>query len=396
MKHSNLTRSLALLLAGTTTFFAFGEIFPPKLKPASARSIEREEVNIPSIESGGARLPDWERITFRLIPAVEKAGSLDLSSLARELGYDPSRSWDAGDRITSILMLGDLAEATDLPSRSLQSILDRVGLSPGSLSLADFGAIDKQTLKTLVKAIPDLADLSLGDVAPFYDLVEKELGGAIADALSGELLGDLVTDDLLGDLSLDSLNLAGYALDSIPGLLDAPLSEFARWGETLIGEIPGLADLPFADFFIDLGTPGVFALVDVVFGSKEARRTNTVTGSDVVGFAYPCNGNDCAHIELTGPDWLGATLIRGKQWISGNSQRVAGGSGCLAGEEPTGRHPFGRGFKVVLTDTDEAEGIARFGIYFRFSIFCGTSPYIIGPFPWIPLHEKDFIFLGIP
>ena len=74
---------------------------------------------------------------------------------------------------------------------------------------------------------------------------------------------------------------------------------------------------------------------------------------------------------------------------------MPGGSGCLAGQEPTGRHPFGQGFKVVLTDTDEASGLAEFGIYFRFSLFCGTSPYIIGPFPWISQHEKDIIFLGL-
>jgi hypothetical protein len=183
-------------------------------------------------------------------------------------------------------------------------------------------------------------------------------------------------------------------LNSIPGLLDAPLNQFARWGETLIGEIPGLEDLPFADFFTDLGTLGPFALVDIVFGEKEAHRLNTVTGSDVVGFDYPCNQNNCAHIELAGPDWLGATFLHGKQWISGNSQWVLGGSGCLAGEEPTGRHPFGEGFKVVLTDTNEADGQAEFSIYFRFCTFCGCSPYIIGPFPWMSQYEKDIIFLG--
>jgi hypothetical protein len=193
-----------------------------------------------------------------------------------------------------------------------------------------------------------LADLALGDVAPLYDLVEQELGGAMASTLSDSALGELIDDGLLANLPLDALNLAEYSLNSIPGLLDAPLNQFARWGETLIGEIPGLADLPFADFFTDLGTLGPFALVDIVFGDKEARRLNTVTGSDVVGFDYPCNQNNCALIELAGPDWLGATFLHGKQWISGNSQWVPGGSGCLAGEEPTGRHPFGEGFKVVL------------------------------------------------
>jgi hypothetical protein len=293
-------------------------------------------------------------------------------------------------------MLGDLAEATDLPTRSLESILEAVGLPAGSLSLADFGVVQNQTIQTLVEAIPELADFSLEDVAPLYDLVESELGDAIASALADSELGDLLSDSLIADLSLDSLDLAGYGLNSIPGLLDAPLQEFAGWGETLIEEIPGLADLPFSEFFTDLGSPGIFALVDIVFGEKEARRLNTVTGSDVVGFDHPCDQDSCAHIELAGPVWLGAVLVHGKQWISGNSQWVPGGSGCLAGEEPTGRHPFGEGFKLVLLDTDESSGLAQFGIYFRFSVFCGKSPYIIGPFPWMSQYEKDIIFLGLP
>lgn len=387
MLKPNLTKPLAFLLAGATLFLPLSPV-------VFAQSSPRGELYVPYTQSNGALLPDWERITFRLIRAVQRGGSLDLSGLAGVLGYDPSRSWSAGDAITSILLLGDLADATNLPTRSLEGILGAVGLSAGSFRLADFGLIENQTLKTLVDAVPNLADLSLGDVTPLYDLVEQELGGAMASTLSDSALGDLIEDNLLADLPLDALNLAEYGLNSIPGLLDAPLDQFARWGETLIGEIPGLADLPFADFFADLGTPGPFALVDIVFGDKEARRLNTVTGSDVVGFDYPCDQDNCAHIELAGPDWLGATFLHGKQWISGNSQWVPGGSGCLAGEEPTGRHPFGEGFKVVLLGTDEASGLAEFGIYFRFSIFCGTSPYIIGPFPWMSQYEKDLIFLG--
>jgi hypothetical protein len=387
MLKPNLTKPLAFLLAS-------GTLFLPLSQGVFAQSSPRGELYVPYTQSNGALLPDWERITFRLIPAVQRGGSLDLSGLAGVLGYDPSRSWSAGDAITSILLLGDLADATNLPTRSLEGILGAVGLSAGSFRLADFGLIENQTLKTLVDAVPNLADLSLGDVTPLYDLVQQELGGAMASTLSDSALGDLIEDNLLADLPLDALNLAEYGLNSIPGLLDAPLAQFARWGETLIGEIPGLADLPFADFFTDLGTLGLFALVDIVFGDKEARRLNTVTGSDVVGFDYPCDQDNCAHIELAGPDWLGATFLHGKQWISGNSQWVPGGSGCLAGEEPTGRHPFGKGFKVVLLGTDEASGLAEFGIYFRFSIFCGTSPYIIGPFPWMSQYEKDIIFLG--
>lgn len=355
----------------------------------------RGQMYVPSYKSGGALLPDWNRITFEDFPSVAKNGQLDLSGLTDVLGYDPSRSWQTGDAITSVLMLGDLAEATNLPTRSLGSILSGAGLSIGSLSLADFGVVEKQTFQSLVKAVPDLANLSLLDVQPLYDLVATNLGSSTAISLADFTVGQLANDNLIASLPLNSLDLGEYGLDSLPGLINAHLSQFAGWGETLIGKIPGLANLPFADFFTDLGVPGPFALVDIVLGDKEAQRTNTVTGSTNVGFEHPCNQSNCAHIELANPAGISGLLAHGKQWISGNSQRVSGGSGCLRGSEPTGRHPFGRGFKVVLADTDEANGRADFNIYFRFKVKCGKSPYIIGPFPWMSQYEKDLIFLGL-
>ena len=346
------------------------------------------------IDSHGAFLPDWANITFSLLPTITKGGSINLSNLVGVLGYDPSRIWQAGTAITSILQLGDLANATNLPIRPLESILSAVGLPVDSLKLADFGLVGNQTIQSLVTAIPNLSQLTLETVQPLYDLVSNTLSD-ITGSLASTPIGDLLNDPNLANLSLSNLNLAGYPLTSISGLINAPMNQFTKWGETLIGDIPGLSDLPFNQVFENLNTGGVFALVDVVFGDKEANRTDTVTGSDVVGFSYPCNQSNCAHIELAAPSWLALPTLKGKQWISGDSQWVAGGSGCLAGEEPTGRLPFGNAFKVVLLNTDEPSGRADFGIYFNFSIFCGTSPYIIGPFPWMSQNEKDLIFLGI-
>jgi hypothetical protein len=397
MLNPNLTQPLALLLAASTAFLTLGEVFPSPNLVVMAQSSSHGEYYVPYIESNGAFLPDWDNITFRGIPAAQEEGFLDLSALEDFLGYDPSRSWGAGDSITSILMLGDLADATNLPTSSLRDILDTVGVSSGSFSLADFGVVKNQTFSSLVGAVPRLGNFSLRNVRPLYDLVARNWGSGTAEGLGNSRLSNLASNTQIADLSLESLNLERYSLNSIPGLQNAPLEGFERWQETPIEEIPGVADLPFSEMFEDLDTPGgIFALVDIVFGEREANRVNTVTGSDVVGFDFPCQQPNCAHIELASPAQLGAFLVQGKQWISGNSQWVSGGHGCLTGTEPTGRHPFGRGFKMVLTGTNESSGLAQFAIYFRFSIFCGKSPYIIGPFPWMSHHEKDFIFLGLP
>jgi hypothetical protein len=111
MLKPNLTKPLAFLLAGGTLFLPLSQV-------VFAQSPPRGELYVPYTQSNGALLPDWERITFRLIRAVQRGGSLDLSGLAGVLGYDPSRSWSAGDAITSILLLGDLADATN-PTDSL-------------------------------------------------------------------------------------------------------------------------------------------------------------------------------------------------------------------------------------------------------------------------------------
>ena len=47
-----------------------------------------------------------------------------------------------------------------------------------------------------------MADLALGDVAPLYDLVEQELGGAMASTLSDSALGELIEDNLIAGLYL--------------------------------------------------------------------------------------------------------------------------------------------------------------------------------------------------
>jgi murein DD-endopeptidase MepM/ murein hydrolase activator NlpD len=164
-----------------------------------------------------------------------------------------------------------------------------------------------------------------------------------------------------------------------------------------------------ASYIFELANFNFLGKIDVVYGEKEARRINTVSGSYQEGFNVPCEKDSCAYIELTDAMDVGLDLasLHGKQWISGNSQIVEGGFGPLKyanvipspGKEPTGRNVFGEFFKVVLTDTDESEGKAEFGLYFRYCMYIfgyrTCTPYFIGPFPWFSHHEKDTIILGL-
>ena len=143
--------------------------------------------------------------------------------------------------------------------------------------------------------------------------------------------------------------------------------------------------------------PGFLGIADIVYGTAETRRINTITGSDLVGFQFPCL-RECAYIEIAGP-----SNVYGKQWISGKYQKVLGGTGALGAlynfQEPTGRFPLSPEFKFVLWDVNESEGSAEFRVFFR---VCDPAPVNCTPFvlppdgiPIVTLYEKDLIFLGV-
>lgn len=138
------------------------------------------------------------------------------------------------------------------------------------------------------------------------------------------------------------------------------------------------------------------AQIDIAFSEAEYDVNRTISGSYQEGFNVPCTGG-CAHIELGGH-----SLFLGQQWVSGNSQKVRGGFGVLGsmfdGVEPTGRHPYGSQYKVVIGDINESTGTVELELYYRVcdrhKIDLGCSPYGIGPFPFMTLQEQDLIFLG--
>ncbi len=252
--------------------------------------------------------------------------------------------------------------------------------------------------------------------------VQLDTGNWVYDQAKQELweakpLGEVVQDPIFKSLPLNNLDLRRYSISTIPGLILIPLENFANWQNTTLAQIPGLPDVPFAKFPKPPNSTGFgfVALHDVTYGSAEHRRHNTVTGSDQVGFNYPCDEDHdapegCGYVELSAPSWLGLAGdmgLHGKQWIQGGKdpggQMVPGGEGILGalngGMEPTGRLPFGPVFKVVLTKTDESKGEAEFGLYFRVCkrgwVDLGCTPYFIGPIPWLTHYEKDLIFIGL-
>jgi hypothetical protein len=213
----------------------------------------------------------------------------------------------------------------------------------------------------------------------------------------------LASEPAISSRPLKSINLSPYSISTIPNLGTVPLKDFQNWQAAIVNQIPGLSQVPLNAFPQPLNSVGnTISRIDMTYGAKEAKRNRTISGSYQQGFSVPCT-KDCAYIELDDLENAGRerrNRSEGLQWISGKYQTVAGGEGCLAGinggQEPTGRHPFGSLFKVVVMEPDEKTDQVDTALYFRFSSVCGSSPYILGPVPFFRYSINSLMLLGSP
>lgn len=378
----------------------------------------------------GAAIPNWSQISFGSMPGASQPGMVDVPpDQAQEFGYNPSRSWEAGETPDQYLMLGDLAQSFAPQLLNLSQISAITGIALDSVPLSELALLQGQTLASLVAAVPELANYPAGQIEPIRDLLLQINGLSLGEyqsavpqsngwwrdllmpkavaALPGQAtvgaidqvlkspLGDLVKDVKVGGIALGELNLSQYNLTSIPGLADTALNKFGGWAQNFLRQIPGLSQIPLDKFpYNPLTMAGAVARIDMVYGAAENgidaveggayKQIRSVSGGDRAGkggktaFDIPCNQASCAYIELQ--DLTGTNpLVKGARWFKGGpdpargEQAVKGGSGLAGaaaslfgkGMEPTGRMPFGETMKLVLINTDEASGTAEFGFYFR-------------------------------
>lgn len=373
----------AVLLADTASQAAVVSNLPTRVVATNSNSVSQ------------VLLPDWQRISFGSMPPIQESGSVDLPS-------GGVRQWMAGQTPDRYLQLGDISEALRPDLASLSSIAQVVGnLDFKQLKLESFALIEQQTLKHLADIVPELDQLPINSIPPVAALLSAQ--GVELPNVNATLSTVLEQYPELGNLQLNLIDLSKFSISSIPNLDLVQLGQFENWQNSSINQIPGLKDLPLANFPLPLTELGnVVARIDSIYGKAEKERLRTVSGSNAVGFSYPCQGNECAYIELDDLENQGRNAsgsFEGRSWISGKYQQVSGGSGCLkgvnGGKEPTGRHPFGKAFKVVVMEPDETTDTVSTALFFRFKVWCGASPYIVGPVPFITYSVNDPIFIGL-
>lgn len=383
---------------------------------------------VPTIDYQGAAVPDWSQIGFDSLPAMISGGSIQFpGNITRSIGYNPSRVWQAGDSVSEVLKLGDVADGFGFQNLNLNQISQLANLDLNNVSLGGFDLAKAQTLDGLVQLIPSLGDHRLADVAPIASLVQQYIAGQGGGMGEFSQLGQLPISQVIGQGQLGSLqlgdlqNINSFSLTSIPDLDKLQLGQFEGWQNQTISQVPGLGSVSFSEVVGALNTYyGFVARHDMTYGGdtehKESTRTSTVrsiSGSYQDGFNVECvQSRGCDYLELESPFPMGGGFLgnllsmHGARWIRGGTgngeQMVNGGEGALSvvngGKEPTGRHPFGKVFKVVLINTDESSGSGMFGLYFRYCqrypIDLGCTPYVIGPVPIFPTHEKGLVLVG--
>ena len=343
------------------------------------------------------KLPDWNQISLSGLPPIEAGGSLGIEANSLS-DYDLSRVWSAGMTPDQILKLGDVADWLAPQQFSVGQIAQISDLDLSGTSLASFPLLGEQSLAQLANAVPYLEQFPIAEITPIADLLSSQ-----SDLVTTLSLAQLLSlSPELGALTLNEIDLASYALDAIPNIDSTLLADLANWQSSLIAEVPGLGQVPLGLMPNPIFAFGsAVARIDAIWSKAEAQRNNTISGSYKKGFSVSCE-SDCAHLELDDLENIGSEVrgsFEGKQWISGKYQEVSGGDGCLAflngGKEPTGRHPFGDGFKVAVWEIDQAKDSVDTALFFRITSFCGDSPYFIGPIPFISYHRDDVIFIGL-
>lgn len=110
---------------------------------------------------------------FRDFKAVRTGGSFKVApDVVKILGYDPSRSWSAGDRPEDIIHYGDIIDY-GLATYSLAEL--NPGQDTGSLPLSSLRILTGQTLSELVTSIPEVGETKIKNIAPLGDNLPEEI-----------------------------------------------------------------------------------------------------------------------------------------------------------------------------------------------------------------------------
>ena len=419
--------------------FAFSNFLSNPAKATNIPSVTYEMVGGDNSSSGILEAPDFSAIAFRSLGSFSESGTIS-DEYDRYADYGLGRQWYKGDAVVDVLKLGDIDDSFGVGRFRLGEIVAKSGRQVEEVTLDQFGFIKKQTVASFIKANPQLKERAIEDVPPLADAIALIYGDRCKALLKlplrilverqhsySELFLNKNVQKLaqtespkfdVSEFEMGNLDLSEYTLEDVEGIGDSFVEDYEDWKDEYLSDIEGLADISFDDFPNPVATTLAFiSRVDTIWSDAhgEIKPGHSVSGSNQAGYAVPCQ-KSCAHIELDDIENSGRDIrwiSEGRRWMLGKDPNnanicpeapwgVDGGEGILGvlncGKEPTGRNPFGPGFKVALWSVDETKDEANTAIFFR---ICkrgipdlGCTPYFIGPIPFLPANRENWIILG--
>ena len=225
-----------------SVLFVFLTVFTPL---ALADSVSY----VPTVQ--GSPEPDWTKITFGSLPALDSASTAVLEdvNLQNQMGYNPSRSWLPGTSLMDVVKVGDLYQF-GLGSKTVGSFLG--GTDPNQVSLGALSALNNVSLSGLVQAIPGLGNIPVSAFPLAQSVLSGQLSSAPAQAV--QLASNYFPE-------INQFLKANPALANLPmgqilqGNWEGALSQGLKTGlGQLTKAVPQLANLPLGNIVSDLST----------------------------------------------------------------------------------------------------------------------------------------------
>jgi hypothetical protein len=393
------------------SLIAFALSFLLFMSPAVAQ--ESSSIGLKSVQIQTASGPqtaevfDFGRSSLKQFPPLTMDTDFiqTLNQMSPDINFDHLVPGTLADP-TEYLTIGSLAggEAFGVGQMTIDQISNLSGVSLDSLNLAHFGSLIKNlTPETLLQAIPEMGSFSVQEVKPILSLVNQQLTGNVGSILGGGEFGNLQTVSQLvkgypelAKLPLGNLGdfqLSQFKLTDLPGLSKTPLDQIPGADKALMKDLNavGLGDIPLSKFPVppQLANGIQFAELDVVFSDAEQQRLRSISGTIPSNDNFKevkCPTTRCPHIEIHD---VMTSQYSGFAWMTGNQEAQDGyGPLCLpfGCKGSVGNHPFGKAFRVVLSQPNEAKGEIQVGLKFRACqniLFVGKTctPYFFPPTP---------------
>ncbi len=392
MKFQSRWRSL---LAFALSLLLLWESVPPAFAQEVGSSIPMQSIPIQTASGPQtAEVFDFTRSSLKQFPALTMDGNFIqvLQQATPDVSFEHLVPGTLADP-TQYLTIGSLAggEAFGVDQMTIDQITNLSGIPIDNLNLSDFGSLAKNlTPATLVQGIPELGSFSLAEVKPIQSVVSQQLsGGNFVEGATTIVPGVKTISDLvksypeLAKLPLGNLGdfkLSSFKLTDLPGLSKTPIGQIPGADKALMKDLnaAGLGDIPLSKFPVppQLANGIQFAGVDVVFSDMEKQRLRSISGTVPSNDNFKevkCPTDKCPHVEMHD---VTTNQYSGFAWMTGNQEAPDGyGPLCIpfGCKGSVGNHPFGKAFRVVLSQPNEAKGEIQVGLKFR---ACQDIPFI--------------------